>query len=112
MPAHRPPTGPVFLHSVDQCSRFRKEGLALAPLASSLGHLFSLPKPSGGVLVLGGGLPYSEKGACAALGDGRAWGTGAIALGGGLLYSGYDPSAALDDEAGGGDGIVLGGGVP
>ena len=81
----------------DQCSRFRNDGLALAPLANSLGHLFSLPNPSGGVLVLGGGLPHSGYGPCADLEDERAWGTEAIVLGGGLPYSGYDPCADLDD---------------
>ena len=74
----------LFLQLRNQCSKFRKDGLALAPLANSLGHLFSLPKPSVGVLVLGGGLPYSGYCPCAVLDDGRTWGIAVIVLDGGL----------------------------
>ena len=97
----------------NQCSRFRKDGLALAPLANSLGHLFSLPKPSGGVLALGGGLPYSGYDACAALDEGRACGTEAVVLEDGLPYSAYDPCAVLDaGRAWGTEAIVLDVGLP
>lgn len=111
MLAYHPPTCLPIPNSSNQCSRFRNDGLALAPLANSLGHLFSLPKPSGGVLVLGSGLLYSAYDPCAALDDGRAWETEAIVLRGELPYSEYDPCAALEEGAGGGV-VVLGGGLP
>ena len=79
-----PPDAIIPSHSPNQCSRFRNDGLALAPLANSLGHLFSLPKLSVGVLVLGGGLPCSGYIPCAVRDGGRAWGTEAVVLGGEL----------------------------